>query len=321
MIISTEKENGAIYKECQYVKKLHFEDNSPNSKVFYDNNGNLRFLGSVLADKKVQWKNLYTNNIAEHGVYADRLRIKNNHAEAYLGEFVATQSCNEGEVIFVDFNLEQLRKAKNDYADFMFHMTQCAEIDGIRKMDDQGIMRDLDIRQWKPFSRIRIHCLNNSSENFICIEKFKGGMEIEQKRHMTLYDNDLQFAYYPNEQKILFRNKMIPVDCDMVRQLMITCRAKQMTKEVIQMDESTICILDSKGYVYLEPFSLQEELSGLKVVVIASRQMDLEIYDHQSKMWKKLEQNKLDNIKKGQQIQLRMCAKFGDRIHEAAIVR
>lgn len=321
MIISTEKEKKEIYKGCQYIKKLNFQDNSQN-KVFYDKNGNLKFVGSVLEEQRVQWKNLYTGSLVKDELYVDRPYIMKNGAQEYRGEFVATKTCDKDKVIFVDLNPEQLRKAKSYYTDLMFHITQCAEINSIQKMDAQGAMHDfLDMRQWEAFSRIRIHCFNNNNENEFHIEKFKQGLEIEQKSHMILYDSDLQFAYYPDEQKLLFKNKILTVDCGAVRELMITCRSNQITKEMIPMEGSTISILDNKGYVYLEPFSLQEELSGLKVVIIASRKMELEIYDNKAEIWKKFECNQLNTVKKSQKIQLRIRTRFGDRIHEAAIVR
>ena len=320
MIIRTGKENQVLYQDFQYVKKLNFRDDS-QSQVFYDNHQNVIFLGSVMPNKIIQWQNLYTNNITNQEVYVDRLYINNSGAKQYCGEFLATQRCNEGEIIFVDLNLEQLRKVQKDYADFMFHITQKAEIDGLRKMNNNGIIDFAEMQQWEAFSRIRVHCFRGDNTSSLYIDQFKKGLEIAYRKFILLSDNKLRFAYFPDEQKILFKDKMISVECEAVRELMITCKANQMINKAIQMDKSTISILNSKGYIYLEPFSVSEELSGSKIVITASRQMELEIYDNDQNIWRKLEQKKLSNVKKNQQIQLRMRVKFGDRIHEVAIVK
>lgn len=323
MVIIRGKQNESVYQGCQIIKKLAFQDNDQN-KVFYDNNGNLTFLGTISENKKIQWKNLYTGSIAEDEVYADKLYIDRNGVQQYRGEFVSEKRCDEGEVIYVDLNLEQLREGQGSYKDFMFYVTQSSAIDSIRKMEKNGVLYDFSesdqIQKWGAFSRIRAHCFNGMDRNSLYIEKFKKRLEIERQNCIKLNDGEMKFAYCPDEQKIIFKNRMIPVDCEKVCQPAICCRADRIAKKPISLGKSIISILERNGHVYLEPFSLQEELPELKVVVIASRQVELEIFDDEAQEWRKLEQKKFSEIKRGQQIQLRICANYADRVHEVALV-
>lgn len=297
----------------KYIQELKVQTENPESRVIADKYGNICFLGNASKSRKINWVNYFTGKDADDTLYVDYKYVISDDNIQFNGMFTDTKPLEGDEAIV--FDLDKCGQLDSDYIDLFFQVTQKAMINSLKKLMDNGTMKS-SYDAFEPFSRVRIR-MNNSQAVF-CADKYKRALEpvkIITKR----FNGGLHCVVYSGfNNKAVIDGNVIPLAADGLTDkldvLLITCRASKDTNAFIRLN-NCVTVMGSRGYLYLEPFSVPDvNVGDMEIEIVANRQLPLEIYDEKQNLWMPFESGMLGKRAPDHCIKMRISVETGDYV-------
>lgn len=306
-----------IFKQYSYVKRL-FIEKKPENCIFEEENGKVHFMGNS-QEQLLIWKNLYTDDLVEDNIiYTDRELIYNNNDRVQIGSFILENLNLKDNIVRIDLSV--LDKKAMQQLKLLVKLVSDSEINNQKKMIlDNGNLR-LGGKEFEPISLIYYH----STDSAIYIQDFKKNYLVSQNKNIYLLKKEQQFFIDQTKHNILFSDRIVPynLDCELLNYMEVSIRLEQLEQQVSAKFDigEMISMLKRTGYLYLEPFLISELNKNAKILVIANRKIDIEIYEKNKDLWICLQNNKINQVH-NELVRLRLCVEAGDIIKKIAIVQ
>lgn len=296
------------------AQTLNIIMNDEHNKLITDKRGNICFIGSTEKYRKIIWKDLTTGKIANE-VSAQVRYIFDNNELRFSGYLVCDEPIEDDEVIVYD--MQKVNKACDNFDLTMFIITDESLEKSIKQSINNGIVY-MNSSMYSNISQIRL--IPRGSEIGMYIEKTIQNVthfdnSSFEKRNCWYYsDNRCYVAYCNHNKNAIINGNIIKSQADSVDRIVFCCAAQKAVKEVVSVEDCAH-VLGSRGYMYIEPFSVSaDDMTNAKIEIIANRNLPLEIYDENQNEWTAFETGMIGKCSDSNQIKLRIAVETGDYV-------
>lgn len=297
--------------DMKNAMELHIMDSSADSKVAVNDGGEVCFLGTLKEDN-IQWVNLRDKSNAGHELYADS-KVTDATSEEFRGNFVANQKLGSGEAVWVD--MEKMKYANDKAPAMILIITQQDEIvSTMLNYTDDG-QYCVNKENYTPVDRIL-------ADDRRLMEQQLENKLVVKSQYIKLLEKEqyFEFAYCPEASCILYKGAAVgmPVNGAERNYIMAVYRSKESMKERFDISDC-VKLLNSSGYLYIEPFKPTEPDREYKLTIVANRSIGVEIYSSQTEEWKSISTTDAIGASGDEDVRLRLCVEFGDRIRKVLL--
>lgn len=303
--------------QYKYFQELKVQTDNPESIIITDSLGKVCFLGNAGKKRKINWVNFFTRKEANNSLYVDYKYVRSEDDVEFNGIFADTQTLGEDQTVIFDFS--KCAQLSDEYTYIVFQIAQSSMLDNIKKNMYNGVMSN-NYDSFGAFSRFRVD-LNNSNI-ILYAEKFKKALSAEKVITKSFPKKDHCIVYSGLNHKVVADGNVISLEAenltDRLDILAITCRALQDTDAVVELNDC-VTVAGSKGYLYLEPFSVSDtDIKDAEIEIVANRQLPLEIFDEDQNIWLAFEPGILGRLC-FRDIRMRIGAETGDYVRNIYI--
>lgn len=303
-----------IFNQYSYVKKL-FIEKKPENCIFEEKNEKIHFMGNI-QDQILVWKNLYTDELVEDDIiYTDRELINNNY-KVQIGSFILDNLNLKDNIVKVDLSV--LDKKVLQQLKLYVELISDSEINNQKKIIMDNGNLESSGKKFDPISRI----FYNSITESIYVQDFKENYLISHNNlNIYLLKKEQQFFIDQIKHNILFADRIVPYNLNrkLLNYIEVSMQLEQQVSAELDVGEM-VSLLKRIGYLYLKPFMTSDLKKNAKILVIANRKIDIEIYEKNKNMWICLQNNKINQVH-NELVRLRLCVEAGDIIDGIAIVQ
>lgn len=274
--------------------------------------GKIYIVGINKCNEPIRYREFINNIVTDGRLNTIKLVAEGIGEIWYRGSYILDGGIRQSSVIVVDTS--KIKKNGEKYYWFSFMFTQDIEIDCFKKTVEDGLTAD----GWKAYERIAL----SIGDNTLARNAYLDGLAVDKVKSIgvKLEGTDSFVAYSRRFRKVYANNKelgKLSPEADL-EQLYIGVLTNEEVEDVVDITDA-VSVFDDKGYLYLEPFELEDVCDNMKLRVIANRELDVEYYDNVKNRWTAIDGN--NGLTLRGVVKLRMFAECGDVISDISIVQ